>query len=94
MAGSSAASEGASPFRRCDGLASRAMLDEPGAGEPAQEEAEALLRCDFCGEEAPRVRRVALDGQYDRLQRPHHVQYACEACSEAKERARLETASG
>ncbi|MBW2270249.1 MAG: hypothetical protein JRH16_16920 [Deltaproteobacteria bacterium] len=70
------------------------MVDEPGAADTAQGEAEALLRCDFCGQEAPRVLRVALDGQYDRLQRPHHVQYACQACSEAKERERLETAVG
>jgi hypothetical protein len=53
-------------------------------------EAEATeLCCDFCGELVPRVRRIALDGEYDRLQRPHHVQYACEACSAEKERERL-----
>jgi hypothetical protein len=68
------------------------MVDQPTETAPAQDEAETPLRCDFCGQEAPRVRRVALDGQYDRLQKPHHVQYACEACSEAKERQRLETA--
>lgn len=46
------------------------------------------LRCDFCGEIAPSVRRVALDEGYDRLVRRHAVQYACEACSERKERER------
>ena len=67
------------------------MLDEPVAEDAPQGEAESPLRCDFCAQEAPRVRRVALDGQYDRLQKPHQVQYACDACSEAKERERLDT---
>ena len=65
---------------------------EPTAGEAAVEEPR--LRCDFCGREAARVRRIALDGQYDRLQRPHQVQYACDTCSAEKERARLGRASG
>jgi hypothetical protein len=47
------------------------------------------LRCDFCGEQVARVRRVALDRGYDRLQMPHRAQYACERCSEDKERRRL-----
>ncbi len=47
-----------------------------------------VLTCDFCGEEAPRVRRVALDGDYDRLQTPHTVKYACPDCSERKEQER------
>ena len=47
------------------------------------------LRCDFCGEVATRVRRVALDRGYDRLQVRHQVQYACSRCSEEKERRRL-----
>ena len=46
------------------------------------------LRCDFCGRHVPSVRRVALDGDYERLQTPHAVQYACPECSEAKERRR------
>jgi hypothetical protein len=46
------------------------------------------FRCDFCGREVNRVRRVALDRDYDRLQTPHQVQYACSACSERKERER------
>ena len=56
-----------------------------------QSEAEksgAPLRCDFCGEEVPSVRRVALDQDYDRLQTPHRELYACPACSERKERSR------
>ena len=72
------------------------MLDHPSETETENEtapaEQETLLRCDFCGKETPRVRRVALDGQYDRLQKPHHAQYACDACSAAKERERLESA--
>jgi hypothetical protein len=51
------------------------------------------LSCDFCGAEVPRVRRVALDADYDRLRTPHRVQYACQACSEKKERDRRNGAS-
>ena len=50
--------------------------------------AQERFRCDFCGSEVPRVRRVALDRDYDRLQKPHRVQYACPECSERKERER------
>lgn len=46
------------------------------------------LRCDFCGATVPRVRRVALDGDYERLRTPHRPLYACPACSERKESAR------
>jgi predicted RNA-binding Zn-ribbon protein involved in translation (DUF1610 family) len=46
------------------------------------------FRCDFCGADVPRVRRIALDRDYDRLQKPHRVQYACPECSERKERER------
>jgi len=46
------------------------------------------LRCDFCGAIVPRVRRVALDGEYERLRTPHRPLYACPDCSERKERAR------
>jgi len=60
--------------------------DRPGVSEAAPAPP---LVCDFCGREATTVRRVALDRDYDRLQKPHAVQYACEACSEAKERRRL-----
>lgn len=47
------------------------------------------LRCDFCGESVPSVRRIALDRGYDRLQTPHRELYACPTCSERKERSRL-----
>jgi hypothetical protein len=57
------------------------------AGGPAAGHAEAL-RCDFCGAPVERVRRVALDAGYERLQTPHRERYACAACSEAKERER------
>ncbi len=46
------------------------------------------LRCDFCGAETERVRRVALDQGYDRLGQRHVVRYACDACSRRKEEAR------
>lgn len=46
------------------------------------------LKCDFCGAESPRVRRVALDRGYDRLGQRHAVRYACAACSERKDAAR------
>jgi hypothetical protein len=46
-------------------------------------------RCDFCGAVVATVRRVALDQDYDRLQKPHRELYACGPCSERKERSRL-----
>jgi len=46
------------------------------------------LRCDFCGAESERVRRVALDEGYDRLGQRHAVRYACDECSRRKEEAR------
>jgi ribosomal protein L37AE/L43A len=54
---------------------------------------QAQFRCDFCGAKVPRVRRIALDRDYDRLQTPHRVQYACPECSERKERERVERPS-
>ena len=47
------------------------------------------MRCDFCGEIVSAVRRVALDEDYERLRTTHREQYACPACSEAKEQQRL-----
>lgn len=47
------------------------------------------MRCDFCGQIADRVRRIALDAGYDRLQVRHAERYACPACSDKKERQRL-----
>ena len=43
------------------------------------------LRCDFCGALVSRVRRIALDRDYDRLQTPHAARYACPDCSQRKE---------
>jgi ribosomal protein L37AE/L43A len=64
-------------------------MGETKADRGAESAPEAPLRCDFCGAEVPRVRRVALDGDYDRLQQPHAVRYACPECSQRKERERL-----
>ena len=33
----------------------------------------AKIRCDFCGQVSDRVRRIALDRGYERLQTPHLV---------------------
>jgi len=49
------------------------------------------VRCDFCNEVVPCVRRIALDGDYERLRTPHAVQYACPECSKRKEQKRAET---
>jgi len=64
-------------------------MADPGSGEQAGEDAQEALTCDFCGEPAPVVRRVALDRGYERLQTPHPVRYACSRCSEDKEQRRL-----
>ncbi len=50
---------------------------------------EAGRRCDFCGDVVTSVRRVALDQEYDRLQKAHQEQYSCAACFEKKEQERL-----
>jgi hypothetical protein len=55
---------------------------------PVEEEAPEGVRCDFCGEVVGRVQRIALDGDYERLRTPHRVLYACQPCSERKERER------
>jgi len=68
------------------------MQDAPpfgASGGPAEDAEPTGLRCDFCGSLVPRVRRVALDGDYDRLQTPHAVRYACAECSQRKELERL-----
>jgi hypothetical protein len=52
------------------------------------------MRCDFCGKHVSRVRRVALDGDYERLRTRHTVQYACDECSRAKEERRQEALRG
>lgn len=64
------------------------MGEERPEAEDAGEKPEEGLRCDFCGREAPRVRRVALDEGYERLQTPHEARYACESCSEEKDARR------
>lgn len=44
--------------------------------------------CDFCKQTVSRVRRVALDRDYDRLGVLHALRYACEPCSARKESER------
>ena len=58
------------------------------AGSTAAKKARTHLRCDFCGAETTRVRRVALDQGYDRLSQRHVVRYACEDCSRRKDQSR------
>ena len=68
-------------------------MSEPGQdkGEEMKpsEDTETPMECDFCHQAAPRVQRVALDGEYERLQTPHSVQYACPDCFEKKDRQRM-----
>ena len=45
--------------------------------------------CDFCGDRVQAVRRVALDREYDRLQKAHRELYSCASCFEKKEKQRL-----
>ena len=58
------------------------------AGDTGEEQAEGPLRCDFCQRETPTVRRIALDGEYERLRTRHQVRYACPECSASKESGR------
>jgi hypothetical protein len=46
------------------------------------------IRCDFCTQVVPSVRRVALDRDYERLLTPHKERYACPKCSAAKDSER------
>lgn len=46
-------------------------------------------RCDLCGDTVGAVRRVALDHEYDRLQKAHKELYSCSSCFEDKEKQRL-----
>jgi len=48
--------------------------------------------CDFCGKQVERVRRIALDRDYDRLGIKHARQYACAQCSLDKEALRSSAA--
>lgn len=59
---------------------------------PLAEQAAAGVACDFCGRVVAAVRRVALDGEYERLRTRHQVRYSCEACFEKKESERRLTA--
>ena len=61
-------------------------LEAEAAGEGATP---SVMACDFCQREVPSVRRVALDGEYERLQTPHAVMYSCPECFEKKDRTRL-----
>jgi len=66
----------------------------PTANQADSNEDPSGLRCDFCGRTVTRVRRVALDGGYDRLQVRHQERYACSDCSEQKQRQRVEHGNG
>jgi hypothetical protein len=64
-------------------------MNETEREELAEEVDPVGIRCDFCGQTAPSVSRIALDRDYERLRTPHKVQYGCSECSEKKERRRL-----
>ncbi len=66
-------------------------MNEVADGVAESAEAPAVgIRCDFCQALVPSVRRIALDQDYERLRTRHRERYACPACSERKERERLE----
>ena len=69
-------------------LGTMAESREGSRADGASDAPEEGYRCDFCGARVPRVRRIALDRDYERLQTPHPVRYACPDCSAEKERAR------
>lgn len=60
-------------------------MDQRGRPGDLPEALEGHLRCDFCGRQTARVRRVALDRGYDRLAQKHAVRFACDPCSRSKE---------
>ena len=65
-------------------------IHKPSAPAAAADSREASgQRCDFCGDIVASVRRVALDQDYDRLQKAHREKYSCADCFEAKESQRL-----
>ena len=68
-------------------------VEASGTGKAGDRDLEQFA-CDFCGRTVAHVRRIALDRDYDRLQTPHLVRYACDTCSEAKERSRLQRDGG
>lgn len=55
---------------------------------PGDETTDHPPKCDFCGKPSESVRRIALDGDYDRLRTRHVPRYACPECSERKDRER------
>ena len=63
------------------------MAAEPKSGEHSLEITGRL--CDLCGDTVGAVRRVALDHEYDRLQKAHKELYSCSSCFEDKEKQRL-----
>lgn len=69
----------------------KASLSSRSAGQKEAREANEILgqRCDFCGDRVSSVRRVALDHEYDRLQKAHNEQYSCADCFEKKEQERM-----
>ena len=58
-----------------------------GGAKNTQEEYLADFVCDFCEEPVNQVRRVFIDGEYERVKAK--ALYACEKCSEEKDRQRL-----
>lgn len=64
-----------------------------GDDEASHQGTSAEMRCDFCNHVVSSVRRVALDGDYERLRTPHTERYACPACFEKKDRERLASAT-
>jgi ribosomal protein L37AE/L43A len=64
------------------------ISERVGRLEKIQQE-QAGRECDFCGDRVAAVRRVALDREYDRLQKAHRELYSCPVCFESKERERL-----
>jgi hypothetical protein len=77
-------SEAAAPPSRTRGPERTVVPATPAEAAPASSQ-----RCDFCGAETTTVRRVALDRDYDRLQKAHRELYACGPCSDRKEGRRL-----
>jgi len=66
---------------------------QPGAQSDPDPDPSDGVACDFCGEVVDTVRRVALDGDYDRLRTRHRVQYSCATCFDKKERERTAAAA-
>ncbi len=66
----------------------------PHPDDPSEGATSEALQCDFCGDRVMHVRRIVLDGEYERLQTRHVARYACESCSDEKERQRLGMSAG